>query len=70
MTAAPNDLDMQGVADLAGVPKNTVKVWRQRHGDFPEPVRHIGASPMFSRRDVEAWLKKPRKPGRPAAVAK
>lgn len=56
---------MTEIADRAGVQANTVKVWRQRHADFPEPIAQLAIGPVWSWHDVEPWVErqKQRKPG-------
>src|SRR5262245_14065913 len=54
------------IARRVGVQKGTVKVWRRRHKDFPQPVSHIGNSLLFDWGAVEVWLAAPRASGRPA----
>ncbi len=45
------------IARLAGVGRAAVSNWRHRYPEFPKPVGGSPASPMFSRTEVEAWLK-------------
>lgn len=44
------------IAEKAGVQANTVKVWRQRHDDFPEPLAQLKMGPVWSWTDVEPWV--------------
>jgi predicted DNA-binding transcriptional regulator AlpA len=44
------------IAKLAGVQRPTVSNWRRRNGDFPPPVAGSSTSPLFDRREVDAWL--------------
>lgn len=54
-----------GIADLArraGVARTTVDKWRQRHDTFPTP---LDDRPRWAWSDVAAWLRIPRRAGRP-----
>ncbi|WP_210503027.1 N-6 DNA methylase [Nocardioides xinjiangensis] len=44
------------IANLAGVQRPTVSNWRRRNVDFPPPVAGSSTSPLFDRREVDAWL--------------
>ena len=44
------------IARLAGVTRGTVSNWRRRHQDFPGACCGTGASPVYDRAEVEAWL--------------
>ncbi|MEU7874311.1 N-6 DNA methylase [Dactylosporangium sp. NPDC049140] len=50
-------LTASGIASLAGVGRAAVSNWRRRYGDFPTPVGGTPASPTFSARAVEKWLR-------------
>src|SRR5438067_1525252 len=41
---------------MAGVTRQAVGNWRDRFGDFPEPVAELGQGPVFDARAVNAWL--------------
>ncbi len=45
-------LDIQQIADIAGVSRSAVGNWRKRHDDFPVP----NFSGEFDLREVERWL--------------
>jgi SAM-dependent methyltransferase len=45
------------IARIAGVGRAAVSNWRRRHDSFPGQVGGTDASPQFSLRDVEAWLR-------------
>ncbi len=45
------------IARLAGVGRAAVSNWRRRYPDFPKPVAGRSGSPMFSRTQVEEWLR-------------
>jgi hypothetical protein len=53
------------IAARAGVQPNTVKVWRQRHHDFPPPAAQLAMGPVWFWPDVEPWVvaQLKRKPG-------
>lgn len=61
-------MDLLGVTEIAeraGVKLDTVQKWRQRHLDFPKPVAELAMGPVWEWSDVELWLAKERRPGRP-----
>ncbi|MGX6446445.1 hypothetical protein ACVU7I_00030 [Patulibacter sp. S7RM1-6] len=55
------------LADIAarwGVGKETVRAYRARRDDFPEPVATIGRSEVWTAASVDLWRATPRRPGR------
>ncbi|MEU0564277.1 N-6 DNA methylase [Nonomuraea sp. NPDC005983] len=46
------------IARLAGVGRAAVSNWRRRHDDFPQPTGGTANQPLFSLRQVEAWLRR------------
>ncbi|ASO18191.1 hypothetical protein FHR81_002588 [Actinoalloteichus hoggarensis] len=54
------------IARLVDMGRAAVSNWRRRHDDFPQPVGGTTSSPLFSLREVEAWL---RRHGKPVAVS-
>jgi hypothetical protein len=61
--------DPVGVSDIAqraGVKPDTVQKWRDRHADFPAPVLKLARGPLWEWTDVEDWLARERRPGRPS----
>ena len=55
----PLDSDLLGLTDiarLAGVRRNVVANWRDRHADFPKPAEQPGSGPLYRRDEVAAWL--------------
>ena len=56
------------IADRAGTSPGTVRAWRTRHRDFPEPVAALSMGPVFDWKKVSVWLAKPRPTGRPRKV--
>jgi type I restriction-modification system DNA methylase subunit len=52
-----DELTAAAIARLAGVGRAAVSNWRRRYPEFPKPVGGTSISPMFSRTEVEAWLK-------------
>lgn len=53
------DSDLLGLTDiarLAGVRRNVVANWRDRHADFPKPAEQPGSGPLYRRDEVAAWL--------------
>lgn len=49
---ARTTVDIQQIADIAGVGRSAVGNWRKRHADFPVP----DTSGRFELREVERWL--------------
>lgn len=61
-------LDLAGVAEVAaraGVERDTVHAWRQRHADFPAPRYELAMGPVWHWPDIAHWLARPRPAGRP-----
>ena len=58
-------LDMKAIALVAGTTPGMVSNWRRRPIAFPEPVAVLSIGPIWLRADVEAWLARPRRSGRP-----
>lgn len=46
------------IARLAGVGRAAVSNWRRRHDDFPTPIGGTANQPLFSLRQIEAWLRR------------
>ena len=53
-------LGIHEIAALASVSRAAVTNWRSRFSDFPEPVAHLRAGPVFRRDQVIEWLKRRR----------
>jgi hypothetical protein len=49
-------MSMRDIAELAGVRRPVVTVWRRRHADFPAPVAGDAGQPLFEPRQVADWL--------------
>ena len=45
------------IADYAGVSPSTVRKWKQRYDDFPEPVARLAIGPVWLLSDVVGWLR-------------
>lgn len=43
------------IGELLNVDANTVNVWKNRHKDFPSPVRRLRSGDIWDRREVIAW---------------
>lgn len=60
------------IADIAGVSRGAVSNWRRRGKGFPERVAGTPAKPLFSRQDVNTWLRdkgyQPKRDDAPTAV--
>jgi hypothetical protein len=52
-----DEITAAAIARLAGVGRAAVSNWRRRYPEFPQPVGGTPTSPMFSRAEVEEWLK-------------
>lgn len=50
MTGRPRLLDRASVGALFGVSANAVRMWQERHADFPEPDFDYGKG------ELPAWL--------------
>jgi predicted DNA-binding transcriptional regulator AlpA len=60
--------DLVGIAEIAlraGVARDTIRKWRQRHPDFPQPLITLATGPVWDYAEIQAWIAKPRPPGRP-----
>ncbi len=53
-------LGIHEIAALASVSRAAVTNWRSRYSDFPEPVAHLRAGPVFRHDQVIEWLKRRR----------
>lgn len=53
------------IAGRAGTSVGMIDAWRRRHADFPAPLVILAGGPVWAWPDVEAWLARPRLPGRP-----
>jgi predicted DNA-binding transcriptional regulator AlpA len=67
MKIDPDDLlNARDVASALGLShREAVTTYRRRYPDFPEPILAKGTCVLWLRRDIEAWAKMRRKPGRP-----
>jgi hypothetical protein len=64
--APPSDLvDQTEIARRAGVKVGTVRMWRQRHPDFPEPDAVLSIGPVWVWSKVAPWVAVDRPTGRP-----
>lgn len=43
------------IASRLGVEANTINVWKNRHADFPTPVRRLKSGDLWDIREVQAW---------------
>jgi len=46
------------VAALAGVPRSTIRTWTGR-GKLPAPFAVLAMGPVWLKRDIQDWLKRP-----------
>ena len=59
-----NLIDAAGVADLLGLgQRNSVRTYRTRYADVPEPVVDMGSGRclLWLRTDIESWVKSRRR---------
>lgn len=45
------------ISKMAGVTVSCVSQWKTRYESFPKPVADVAAGPVYSKREVEEWLK-------------
>jgi len=45
------------VAEMAGVSRQAVVNWRARFSDFPAPVAELASGPVWTKEEIEKWLK-------------
>lgn len=45
------------IGELLSVDSNTVNVWKNRHADFPAPVRRLRSGDIWDKREVIAWAR-------------
>lgn len=53
-----NLVAVQDIADLCGVSKQAVGMWKVRHADFPGSVVTIAHRPLYLKDEVIAWVTK------------
>lgn len=46
------------VAEIAGVSRQAVVNWRTRFSDFPPPAAELASGPVWTRDDIDNWLKR------------
>ena len=51
-------LTSKDIAKLVNVKPATVRQWRARFGDFPQPAAVYGDTPVYAPADVRRWLVK------------
>lgn len=57
-------------AALAGVAPDTFSAYVSR-GRAPQPVEHVGSTPLWSDTEIRAWLRlRPGRAGRPASSSR
>lgn len=54
--APPLLMSMRDIAELAGVRRPVVTMWRRRHASFPPPAGGNVSHPLFDPRSVADWL--------------
>ena len=53
----PDPVGISEIAERHGTTPGTIRSWRHRHADFPEPIADLAMGPLFDWHAVEAWLK-------------
>lgn len=56
---ATNKLELVGlgeIAQIAGVDKSTVCLWRKRFSDFPKAIAQLSVGPIFVKAEVTLWI--------------
>ena len=51
-------MDLVGTTEIAerlAIQTQTVRRWRQRHPDFPDPVGHVAGNPAWHWADIRTW---------------
>lgn len=51
--------ELVGVTEIAerrGTSTGTIRQWRYRHSDFPQPVATLSMGPVWRWGDVASWL--------------
>ena len=56
---------VQEIAERAGVSEVTVRQWKRRYPGFPRSRWTVSGQPAWDWQEVRAWVRKPRRPGRP-----
>lgn len=46
------------IAELLQIEANTINVWKNRHPDFPTPVRRLKSLDVWDVREIRAWAEK------------
>lgn len=61
-----DDLVANGdITDELGLARAIVSNWARRHADFPGPLMVLSSGPVYSRRQVTAWLERHPSLGQP-----
>ena len=50
-------MGLNEIAQLAGVSPSAVSNWRKRSTDFPKPIQELNSGPVFSKVQIQEWLK-------------
>src|SRR5207253_1098456 len=48
---------LSDIAKIANSTKQAVNNWRKRYQTFPEPVQKLNSGPLWSRTQIEEWIK-------------
>lgn len=51
-------IGLHEIAKIADVTTSAVGNWRKRFKDFPKPLKQLKAGPVFSKKQVQTWLKR------------
>lgn len=56
MSEAANLVNVMDIAEMAGVTRTAVQMWKRRYPDFPKPHRQVTGRDVWLRSDVQRWL--------------
>lgn len=70
MTRPGDLLTIDDVVTYTGLARSTIDSYRfpgehRRQAPFPEPKQRFGNTPVWHRRDIDKWLTRKGRPGRP-----
>ena len=59
----PDPVGIHEIAERHGTTPGTIRSWRKRHADFPQPLAQLAMGPLFDWHEVKEWLKTRRSGG-------
>lgn len=57
IAGCPDPVGISEIAERHGTTPGTIRSWRHRHADFPEPIADLAMGPLFDWHEVETWLR-------------